>query len=214
MGNFYGHLHSREAMTDAQAVAAAAGRRSRRGRHRDRRRRASASPTRAMAASICRTPSPACPTRSARPSSSIRRSGTARPAATMCSRPIRWCRRPAARCIAPTRSRRSRAMIGLAAAATERRRRANTTRRSTTARCKSLRRRAEPTAHKPWPIKTAPFYAMPICAAITNTMGGIVVDGERARARHRAASRSPACTPPVPRSAASMAARIPVISAD
>jgi fumarate reductase flavoprotein subunit len=31
--------------------------------------------------------------------------------------------------------------------------------------------------HKPWPIKTAPFYAMPICTAITNTMGGIVVDG-------------------------------------
>jgi fumarate reductase flavoprotein subunit len=34
--------------------------------------------------------------------------------------------------------------------------------------------------HKPWPIRTAPFYAMPICTAITNTMGGIVVDG-RAR---------------------------------
>jgi fumarate reductase flavoprotein subunit len=31
--------------------------------------------------------------------------------------------------------------------------------------------------HKPWPIRTAPFYAMPICTAITNTMGGIVVDG-------------------------------------
>jgi fumarate reductase flavoprotein subunit len=31
---------------------------------------------------------------------------------------------------------------------------------------------------KAWPISTAPFYAMPICAAITNTMGGIVVDGE------------------------------------
>jgi fumarate reductase flavoprotein subunit len=31
--------------------------------------------------------------------------------------------------------------------------------------------------HKPWPIKTAPFYAMPICTAITNTTGGIVVDG-------------------------------------
>jgi fumarate reductase flavoprotein subunit len=27
-----------------------------------------------------------------------------------------------------------------------------------------------------WPIRTAPFFAMPICAAITNTMGGIVVD--------------------------------------
>jgi len=34
--------------------------------------------------------------------------------------------------------------------------------------------------HKPWPIRTAPFYAMPICSAITNTMGGIVVDGEGA----------------------------------
>ena len=29
-----------------------------------------------------------------------------------------------------------------------------------------------------WPIKTAPFYAMPICSAITNTMGGIAVDGQ------------------------------------
>jgi fumarate reductase flavoprotein subunit len=28
-----------------------------------------------------------------------------------------------------------------------------------------------------WPIRTAPFFALPICAAITNTMGGIVVDG-------------------------------------
>jgi fumarate reductase flavoprotein subunit len=33
-------------------------------------------------------------------------------------------------------------------------------------------------AIKAWPIKVAPFYAMPICAAITNTMGGIVVDGD------------------------------------
>ncbi len=32
--------------------------------------------------------------------------------------------------------------------------------------------------NKGWAIKTAPFYAMPICAAITNTMGGIVVDGD------------------------------------
>ena len=31
---------------------------------------------------------------------------------------------------------------------------------------------------KAWPINTPPFYAMPICAAITNTMGGIAVDGE------------------------------------
>jgi fumarate reductase flavoprotein subunit len=31
---------------------------------------------------------------------------------------------------------------------------------------------------KAWPIRVAPFYAMPICAAITNTMGGIVVDGD------------------------------------
>jgi fumarate reductase flavoprotein subunit len=37
-------------------------------------------------------------------------------------------------------------------------------------------RRNEP--NKAWPIRTAPFYAMPICAAITNTMGGIVVDGD------------------------------------
>lgn len=35
-----------------------------------------------------------------------------------------------------------------------------------------------PSGAKAWPIKSAPFYAMPICAGITNTMGGIVVDGE------------------------------------
>ena len=32
--------------------------------------------------------------------------------------------------------------------------------------------------HKPWPIKTPPYYALPICVAITNCMGGIVVDGD------------------------------------
>jgi fumarate reductase flavoprotein subunit len=32
--------------------------------------------------------------------------------------------------------------------------------------------------NKPWPIRTPPFYALPICVAITNTMGGIVVDGD------------------------------------
>jgi fumarate reductase flavoprotein subunit len=32
--------------------------------------------------------------------------------------------------------------------------------------------------YRPWPIRTPPFYALPICAAITNTMGGIVVDGD------------------------------------
>jgi fumarate reductase flavoprotein subunit len=32
--------------------------------------------------------------------------------------------------------------------------------------------------HKPWPIRTPPFYALPLCVAITNTMGGIVVDGD------------------------------------
>jgi fumarate reductase flavoprotein subunit len=29
----------------------------------------------------------------------------------------------------------------------------------------------------PTPIETAPFYAIPICAGITNTMGGIAIDG-------------------------------------
>jgi fumarate reductase flavoprotein subunit len=36
------------------------------------------------------------------------------------------------------------------------------------------------TQNKPWPIRTPPFYAMPLCAAITNTMGGIVVNGDGA----------------------------------
>jgi fumarate reductase flavoprotein subunit len=34
--------------------------------------------------------------------------------------------------------------------------------------------------NKAWPIRVAPFYALPICAAITNTMGGIAVDGDGA----------------------------------
>jgi fumarate reductase flavoprotein subunit len=34
--------------------------------------------------------------------------------------------------------------------------------------------------YRAWPIRTVPFYAIPICAAITNTMGGIVVDGNGA----------------------------------
>jgi fumarate reductase flavoprotein subunit len=34
------------------------------------------------------------------------------------------------------------------------------------------------TRNKPWPIRTAPFYAIPICVAITNCMGGLVVDGD------------------------------------
>jgi len=29
--------------------------------------------------------------------------------------------------------------------------------------------------YRAWPIGTAPLFAMPICAAITNTLGGIVV---------------------------------------
>jgi fumarate reductase flavoprotein subunit len=32
--------------------------------------------------------------------------------------------------------------------------------------------------NKPWPIGTAPFYAIPVCVAITNCMGGIAVDGD------------------------------------
>jgi FAD binding domain-containing protein len=34
--------------------------------------------------------------------------------------------------------------------------------------------------YRAWPIRSAPFHAMPICAAITNTMGGIAVDGNGA----------------------------------
>jgi len=34
------------------------------------------------------------------------------------------------------------------------------------------------TRAKAWPIKTAPFYAIPLCTAITNTMGGIAIDGD------------------------------------
>ena len=35
----------------------------------------------------------------------------------------------------------------------------------------------EPRAAPPKPIETPPFFAIPICAGITNTMGGIAIDG-------------------------------------
>lgn len=34
--------------------------------------------------------------------------------------------------------------------------------------------------YKPWPIKTAPFYAVPLCTGITNTMGGLTVSPDGA----------------------------------
>ncbi|MES2538479.1 MAG: FAD-dependent oxidoreductase [Pseudomonadota bacterium] len=33
------------------------------------------------------------------------------------------------------------------------------------------------TKYKAWPIKTGPFYAVPVCAGVTYTMGGIAIDG-------------------------------------
>jgi fumarate reductase flavoprotein subunit len=30
--------------------------------------------------------------------------------------------------------------------------------------------------HKPMPIATAPFHAVPLCAGVTGTMGGVVID--------------------------------------
>jgi fumarate reductase flavoprotein subunit len=39
------------------------------------------------------------------------------------------------------------------------------------------------TTYKPFPIRTAPFYAVPVCAGITYTMGGIAID-EWSRAMH------------------------------
>ena len=45
-------------------------------------------------------------------------------------------------------------------------------------------------------IVTPPLFAIPICAGITNTMGGMAVD-EHGRVRGRTARRSPGFTPPV-----------------
>ena len=66
--------------------------------------------------------------------------------------------------------------------------------------------------NKAWPIRTPPFYAMPICAAITNTMGGIVVDGD-GRVLDKNDKPIPASTPPGPPSAGSTADRTPAMSA-
>ena len=79
----------------------------------------------------------------------------------------------------------------------------------------ALQRLSPPRRNDPiraWPIKAAPFYAMPICAAITNTMGGIVVDGN-ARVLDVNDRPIPGSTPPARRSADSMAARTPATSA-
>jgi fumarate reductase flavoprotein subunit len=35
-----------------------------------------------------------------------------------------------------------------------------------------------PAVHKPVPVRTPPYYAVPLCAGITYTMGGIAIDGE------------------------------------
>ena len=105
------------------------------------------------------------------------RSGRARPAAITRSRPIRWWSKPAARL------HRADTLAGLAGKiglAPERLNEVvgeyNKAVEQGTLQKLSPARGDAP--HKAWPIKTAPFYAMPICAAITNTMGGIVVDGD------------------------------------
>jgi fumarate reductase flavoprotein subunit len=36
--------------------------------------------------------------------------------------------------------------------------------------------------HKPMPIRSAPFHAVPLCAGVTGTMGGVVID-EHAQAQ-------------------------------
>jgi fumarate reductase flavoprotein subunit len=35
-----------------------------------------------------------------------------------------------------------------------------------------------PQKFTPWPVEAAPFFAIPVCAGITYTMGGIRIDGE------------------------------------
>jgi succinate dehydrogenase/fumarate reductase flavoprotein subunit len=46
-----------------------------------------------------------------------------------------------------------------------------------TNRLDRLSRRRSTRSGTPQPIDTAPFFAIPICAGITNTMGGIAIDG-------------------------------------
>ena len=160
-----------------QALAAAADRRSRGGRHRDRRRAAGASPTKATAASIFQRHRP--PARSAQHhcdfrSGDLGRPARPRPRAAAQSAVAGGWRHPA-----PGRHARG--------TRAEDRPRAETTRRRRRALQQSDRTKARSTSSTPprggnrakaWPIKIAPFYAMPLCAAITNTMGGIVVDGD------------------------------------
>ena len=42
----------------------------------------------------------------------------------------------------------------------------------------SLEPSRTPAVYRPRPIRTAPFYAAPLCAGITYTMGGIFIDGQ------------------------------------
>ena len=70
--------------------------------------------------------------------------------------------------------------LGLSPQAAAERRSANTTPALDAGALDKLTPPRRSAPHKAWPIRTAPFYAMPICSAITNTMGGIVVNGDGA----------------------------------
>ena len=177
MNNFYGHLHSRDAMTNTKLWPRPVRPTISPRPASSSTPTAAASPTRARAASdlsnaIARLPDPL---------------GTTiifdhaiwdgPPGRDHAQPPNPLVSRPAARCIAPTRSRsspkdRTCRRSGCSDVVAE----YNKAIDQGALQKLSPPRRSDP--HKAWPIRTAPFYAMPICAAITNTMGGIVVDGD------------------------------------
>ena len=172
MANFYGHLHSRDAMsnpllwprpqTDDLAAAGIVGRCT--GRTRCGRR-----PRRHLSVECHRK---ARLIRSARRRFSIMRSGRARRGAAMRSRRIRCCPQSGGTLHQASTIAELAKLVGMPQLM-ETVDQYNAAIDGGTPENLSPPRRGPA---KAWPIRTAPFYAVPICAAITNTMGGIVVN--------------------------------------
>ena len=211
MGNFYGHLHSREAMTNGKPLAAAAGRRPGRGRHRHR-RRGQARRRRGLwrHLSVQRHRPPA---RSARHHNRLRSGdlgGPARPRPRAAAQSARrgGRRHAASRRHARGTGRNDRACRRSGSARSS----ANTTRPSTKAPCTSSRRRGAATAprrgrsgrRRSMPCRSARRSPTPWAASWWTA---------RPACSTPPASRSRGCSPRARPSAGSMAVPTPATSA-
>ena len=173
LDRFYGHLLSRDAMDERgswpypqiDAVATAAivvdG-------------RAGACSTRGSAAFRSATTSPGSTTRCAPRSSATRRSGRARQGGADPAQPAAARRR---RHAPPGRYARRAGRGGGAAGRRACRHRLGLQRRGPRRSAGDAGAAALEPQRRAAPIETPPFFAIPICAGITNTLGGIAIDG-------------------------------------